>query len=156
MRDVVIETFRTGDNIYSVVGQSEAQHTFTNSFTFDYGIWDNLTFSIRLPLVAVYDTERSLDAYSLGDISTSLRWQPWSSARGKPVTVLYAALGCPPGKARMTLTRAVGSLPAVVITASVVAPTFPTSSTRWCCSAPLATPTTCLLRMSIRFAAGVC
>ena len=79
VRDVVIETFRTGDNIYSVVGQSEAQHTFTNSFTFDYGIWDNLTFSIRLPLVAVYDTERSLDAYSLGDISTSLRWQPCSN-----------------------------------------------------------------------------
>ena len=98
VRDVVIETFRTGDNIYSVVGQSEAQHTFTNSFTFDYGIWDNLTFSIRLPLVAVFGTERSLDAYSLGDISTSLRWQPWSSARGKPVTTLYATLGLPTGQ----------------------------------------------------------
>ena len=43
VRDTVIETFRTGNNVYSVVGQSEAQHTFTNSFTFDYGVWDNLT-----------------------------------------------------------------------------------------------------------------
>lgn len=98
VRDTVIETFRTGNSVYSVIGQSEAQHTFTNSFTFDYGIWDNLTFSIRLPLVAVYDTERSLDTYSLGDISTSLRWQPWASARGKPVTTLYATLGLPTGQ----------------------------------------------------------
>lgn len=98
VRDTVIETFRTGNNVYSVVGQSEAQHTFTNSFTFDYGVWDNLTFSIRLPLVAAYDTERNLDTYSLGDISTSLRWQPWASVRGKPVTTLYATLGLPTGQ----------------------------------------------------------
>ncbi|MES2818971.1 MAG: transporter [Pseudomonadota bacterium] len=97
LRDTVIETVRTGDNVYSVIGQSEAQHSFTNSFTFDYGVWDNLTFSIRLPLIAKYDTERDLDAYSLGDISASLRWQPWTSVRGRPVTTLYASLGLPTG-----------------------------------------------------------
>jgi len=97
VRDTVIETVRTGNNVFSVVGQSEAQHTFTNSFTFDYGVWDNLTFSMRLPLVAKYDTERDLNAYSLGDISASLRWQPWNAARGKPVTTLYATLGLPTG-----------------------------------------------------------
>jgi hypothetical protein len=97
VRDTVIETVRTGNNVLSVVGQSEAQHTFTNSFTFDYGVWDNLTFSMRLPLVAKYDTERDLNAYSLGDISASLRWQPWNTARGKPVTTLYATLGLPTG-----------------------------------------------------------
>jgi len=97
LRDTQIETIRTGTNVFSVVGQSEAQHTFTNSFTFDYGVWDNLTFSVRLPLVAKYDTERDLNVYSLGDISTSLRWQPWTSVRGKPVTTLYATLGLPFG-----------------------------------------------------------
>lgn len=97
VRDTVIETIRTGTNVYSVIGQSEAQHSFTNSFTFDYGVWDNLTFSIRLPLIAKYDTERDLDVYSLGDVSASLRWQPWTSLRGKPVTTLYATLGLPTG-----------------------------------------------------------
>lgn len=97
MRETVVETIRRGENVYSVISQDEAQHSFTNSFTFDYGIWDNLTFSIRLPLVAKYDTERDLDAYSLGDISASLRWQPWTSLRGKPVTTLYATLGLPTG-----------------------------------------------------------
>jgi len=97
LRDTVIETVRSGNNVFSVVSQSEAQHTFTNSFTFDYGVWDNLTFSMRMPLLAKYDTERDLDAYSLGDISASLRWQPWTSLRGKPVTTLYANLGLPTG-----------------------------------------------------------
>ncbi|WP_417662226.1 transporter [Pseudomonas sp.] len=97
VRDTVIETVRTGNDSFSVIGQSEAQHTFTTSFTFDYGVWDNLTFSIRLPFVAKYDTERDLSAYSLGDISASLRWQPWNAQRGAPVTTLYASVGLPTG-----------------------------------------------------------
>ncbi|WP_435608031.1 transporter [Pseudomonas knackmussii] len=97
MRDTRIQQVRTGQNVYSVLAQSEAQHTFTNSFTFDYGIWDNLTFSLRLPFVAKYDTERDVHSYSLGDISTTLRWQPWPSVRGRPVTTFYATLGLPTG-----------------------------------------------------------
>lgn len=101
-RDMAIQTVRVAENngtsVYSVIGQSEAQHTFTNAFTFDYGVWDNLTFSVRLPLIAKYDTERDLDVYSIGDLSTSLRWQPWSSMRGRPVTTLYFNLGLPTGE----------------------------------------------------------
>ena len=97
VRDTMIETIQRGTDSYSVVGQSEAQHTFTNSFTFDYGVWDNLTFSVRLPLVAKFDTERDINAYSLGDVSASLRYQPWASVAGKPVTTLYATLGLPTG-----------------------------------------------------------
>lgn len=97
VRDTQIQSVRTGNNVFSVLAQSEAQHTFTNSFTFDYGVWDNLTFSMRLPFIAKYDTERDLNAYSLGDLSASLRWQPWASVRGKPVTTLYATLGLPTG-----------------------------------------------------------
>ena len=90
VRDTMIETVKVGNNDYSVIGQSEAQHTFTNSFTFDYGVWDNLTFSVRLPLVAKFDTERDINAYSLGDISASLRYQPWASVRGKLVVYLLS------------------------------------------------------------------
>lgn len=101
-RDMAIQTVRVavnnGTTVFSVMGQSEAQHSFTNAFTFDYGVRDNLTFSIRLPLIAKYDTERDLDIYSIGDLSSSLRWQPWSSTRGRPVTTLYANLGLPTGE----------------------------------------------------------
>ena len=98
LRDMQIQTVRTGNNVFSVIGQSEAQHTFTNSFTFDYGVWDNLTFSMRVPFVAKYDTERDTNTNSLGDLSLSLRWQPWSSVRGRPVTTLFATLGLPTGE----------------------------------------------------------
>src|SRR5690606_36687438 len=61
-RDMAIETYRAreelGGTVYGVRARSEAQHTFTNAFTFDYGVWDNLTFSVRLPLIAKFDTER--------------------------------------------------------------------------------------------------
>lgn len=87
-----------GTQIYGLAGrQSQSQHTFTNSFTFDYGIWDNLTFSFRLPLVAKYDTEMDTHAYSLGDVSATLRWQPWAAVRGRPVTTLYTTIGLPTG-----------------------------------------------------------
>lgn len=97
MRDTRIQQVKSGTNVYSVLAQAEAQHTFTNSFTFDYGVWDNLTFSLRLPFVAKYDTQRDIHAYSLGDISATLRWQPWPSLRGRPVTTFYATLGLPTG-----------------------------------------------------------
>ncbi|MCJ8168562.1 transporter [Atopomonas sediminilitoris] len=97
VRDTLVETLRQNGNVFSVVGRSEAQHTFTNSFTFDYGVWDNLTFSVRLPLVAKYDTERDLSRYSVGDVSTSVRWQPWEAVRGKPVYTLYGSLSLPTG-----------------------------------------------------------
>lgn len=104
-RDVQIEQVRTGNNVYSVIPRSEAQHTFTNSFTFDYGVWDNLTFSVRLPFIAKYDTERDVNVYSLGDVSASLRWQPWSATRGKPVTTLFATLGLPTGESPYDINR---------------------------------------------------
>ena len=96
-RDLQVQTIRTGADVYSVIAQNQAQHTFTNAFTFDYGVWDNLTFSTRVPLLAQYDTERDKSSYSLGDISLSLRWQPWNATRGLPVTTLYATLGLPTG-----------------------------------------------------------
>src|SRR5690606_1534942 len=34
-----------------------AQHTFTNSFTVDYGLLNNLTLSARIPLISKFDTQ---------------------------------------------------------------------------------------------------
>ena len=69
-----------------------ASHTFTNAFTFDYGILNNLTISGRLPFVAKYDTEEDLTAYGLGDISGSLRWQPFEYVPGKVSQTYFGSL----------------------------------------------------------------
>lgn len=69
-----------------------ASHTFTNAFTLDYGVLDNLTFSGRLPLVAKYETEGDLTAYGLGDISGSLRWQPFEYVPGRVSQTYFGSL----------------------------------------------------------------
>ena len=67
-------------------------HSFTNSFSFDYGILNNLTFNARLPLSSRYDTQRSLSATEWGDVSVGLRWQPFSYVPGKASVTLSTTL----------------------------------------------------------------
>jgi len=69
-----------------------ASHTFTNSFALDYGLLDNLTWGARLPLVAKFDTEESLTTYSLGDISTTIRFQPFEYMPGKLSQTWFSTL----------------------------------------------------------------
>ncbi|WP_186435877.1 transporter [Thalassolituus sp. C2-1] len=69
-----------------------ASHTFTNAFTFDYGLFNNLTLSARLPLVAKFETEDELTAYALGDISGSVRWQPYEYVPGQMSQTVFGSL----------------------------------------------------------------
>jgi hypothetical protein len=66
-----------------------AQHTFTNSFSLDYGLLDNLTVSARIPLVAKFDTQDELYATEFGDISFTARWQPFAYVPGKSSISLF-------------------------------------------------------------------
>ncbi len=65
-----------------------AAHTLINTFTFDYGLFNNLTLSARLPLVAKYDSENDLNNYSMGDVSGTIRLQPFQYVPGD-VTQTY-------------------------------------------------------------------
>ena len=72
--------------------QPVASHTFTNSFTLDYGLFDNMTLSGRLPLVAKFDTEEELTTYALGDISGTVRYQPFEYIPGRISQTYFASL----------------------------------------------------------------
>src|SRR5690554_93407 len=67
-----------------------ASHTFTNAFTLDYGIKNNLTVSARLPLIAKYDSDTDITSYGMGDVSGSLRWQPFEYVPGKVSQTYFA------------------------------------------------------------------
>ena len=69
-----------------------ATHIFTNSFTYDYGLLDNLTVGTRIPLVVKYDTQDELNVYDFGDISFTGRWQPFAYVPGKMSTTLFGTL----------------------------------------------------------------
>jgi hypothetical protein len=49
--------------------EEDAQHTVTNSIDMTYGVRNNLTFSLSLPLVAKFDTQSDLNTTGLGDVS---------------------------------------------------------------------------------------
>lgn len=74
-----------------------ATHTFTNSFTYDYGLLDNLTIGTRIPLVVKYDTQDETEIYDLGDVSFTARWQPGAYVPGKISTTLFGSLSTKTG-----------------------------------------------------------
>lgn len=67
-------------------------HSFTNSFSFNYGILNNLTLTSRLPLATRYNTTRDLSVTDWGDVSVGLRWQPFEYRPGKPTVNLSASM----------------------------------------------------------------
>lgn len=77
--------------------EEDAQHTLTNGLELSYGVWNNLTFTTYLPLVAKIDTQTDLKAVGLGDISFGMRWQPIPLKRGLPTTTLFASLSTATG-----------------------------------------------------------
>jgi len=74
-----------------------ASHSFTNSFSFDYGLLNNLTLNVRVPLSSRYDTQRSLSVTDFGDVSLGLRWQPFAYVPGKATISVSSSLSTKTG-----------------------------------------------------------
>jgi hypothetical protein len=79
-------------NILSADVSPAASHTFTNSFSLDYGLLDNLTIGGRMPLVAKFDSEADITNFSVGDLSGTMRWQPWGIVPGELSKTLFGSL----------------------------------------------------------------
>lgn len=77
--------------------QDDAQHSFTNTFDVSYGLKDNISLTMSLPLVYKIDTAGGKDAVGLGDVSFGLRWQPIPLKRGLPTTTFYSSLSTATG-----------------------------------------------------------
>lgn len=77
--------------------QEDSQHTVNNVLELSYGVWNNLTFTSTLPLVAKIDPQSSLKTTGLGDISFGARWQPVPLKRGLPTSTLFASLSTATG-----------------------------------------------------------
>jgi len=74
-------------------------HTFTNSFSMDYGILNNLTGNVTLPLVTKYSQSPVLDGITngLGDINLGARYQPFEAVRDTPSLTVTGRIGLPTG-----------------------------------------------------------
>src|SRR5690606_18726937 len=68
--------------------ENDAQHSFGAGLSFDYGIWNNLTFNTNLPVSYKFDTQSDVSKAALGDVSFGLRYQPFPVKIGAVNTTL--------------------------------------------------------------------
>ena len=80
--------------------ENDSSHTITNTLSVDYGVRDNLTASVSLPLVSKYSENPAFSglSHSVGDIGLGVRYQPFESKRGAPSLTFTGNVRLPTGK----------------------------------------------------------
>lgn len=88
-RDQQINAAMNDGDLYQLRVDEDASHTITNTFTAQYGVLDNLTFSASLPFVAKSDNIKDTTAAGLGDINLGARWEPFPLKAGRLPLILF-------------------------------------------------------------------
>lgn len=90
--------------------ENENSHTLTNSLSVDYGLRDNLTGNVTIPVVSKYAQTAVLDgvSHSVGDISVGVRWQPFESQPGVPSMTVSGSVRIPTGTSPFKVTSGSG------------------------------------------------
>ena len=88
-KDTQIDLEMAEGTINQIRTQENASHTLTNTFTFQYGVLDNLTFTASLPLVGKTDSLKDTNTAGLGDISVGARWEPFPLKEGRLPLILF-------------------------------------------------------------------
>ncbi len=88
-RDTQIDAEMSKGQLYQLRVQENATHSMTNTFTAQYGVLDNLTFTASLPLVAKTDLLKDTSTAGLGDISFGARWEPFPLQTGRLPLILF-------------------------------------------------------------------
>lgn len=79
--------------------ENSNSHTINNTFSLDYGLRDNVTGSLTVPLVSRYSQTATVDGVSntVGDISLGARFQPFEAQRDRPSMTVTGRLSLPTG-----------------------------------------------------------
>ncbi|TNL53094.1 putative pilus system protein FilC [Acinetobacter bereziniae] len=82
---------------YQLRVDEDASHTITNTFTAQYGVRDNLTFTASLPFIAKSDSLKDATAAGLGDINFGARWEPFPLKAGRLPLILFGSVSTKTG-----------------------------------------------------------
>lgn len=96
-RDTQLDMEMANGSLYQLRVQENATHALTNTFTFQYGVLDNLTFTASVPLVAKSDLLKDTSTAGLGDISLGARWEPFPLKAGRLPLILFGNLSTKTG-----------------------------------------------------------
>src|SRR5690606_16290168 len=97
-RDTQLDIEMAQGQLYQLRVQENATHSMTNTFTFQYGVKDNLTLTASLPLVAKTDLLKDTSTAGLGDISLGARWEPFPLKAGRLPLILFGNLSTKTGE----------------------------------------------------------
>lgn len=92
---------RFADNSLTLFSiQNTRSHTITNTVSTDYGLLDNLTGNVTIPLVSKYSQSESFSGLSngIGDLSMGVRWQPLAQSRDLPALTASSTLRVATGR----------------------------------------------------------
>lgn len=79
---------------------TDSQHIISNTISGEYGLRDNVTLGVSVPMVTKIDaqgTEGRKTMNGIGDVSTSMRWQPYGIRAGWPSVTVSGSLRLPTG-----------------------------------------------------------
>lgn len=77
--------------------ENNAQHALTNTFTFQYGLLNNLTMTAALPFVSKINPPTAAKTTGLGDIGLGARWEPFPIGETPLPVTLFGSLNLPTG-----------------------------------------------------------
>lgn len=77
--------------------ENNAQHALTNSFTFQYGLFNNLTMTATLPFVSKINPPTATTTTGLGDVGVGARWEPFPIGVAPLPVTLFGSLSLPTG-----------------------------------------------------------
>ncbi len=92
-----LATSDSGSSLTRLRVEEDAQHSLTNTFTFQYGLLDNVTLTASLPLVAKSDNLKDETTAGLGDIGLGARWEPFPLKQGRLPLILFGSLSTKTG-----------------------------------------------------------
>ncbi len=80
--------------------ENVSAHIVTNTISADYGVWDNLTANVTLPVIGKFAESRNGNntSFSLGDMSIGARYQPWEARRDTANFTATTNLRLPTGR----------------------------------------------------------
>lgn len=96
-RDTQFNAAINDGSIYQLRVDEDANHTLTNTFSFQYGLRDNLTLSASVPLVAKSDNMKDATAAGFGDINLGVRWEPLPLKSDRLPLILFGSLSTKTG-----------------------------------------------------------
>lgn len=99
--------------------ENTSSHTITNTLSADYGLLNNLTGNVTLPVLSKYSETRGASgtSNSLGDLGLGARWQPFEARRDSPNLTLTGNVRLPSGRSPFKIVAGSGQATGSGVTA---------------------------------------